>query len=473
MGSPEKKNIENFELVYKTSITPFFPICLLGRHYSRKLKSIFGLDNQPQEVIVVITAGTVNWFFSKTLKPIAIELIDKTMASPIILARMMKAEKRLSKNLLAAIKTPLTRLRRSNVVNPEGLKKLKRILKIYESYGYAIDVVGFLLQVYALDYFKEKISAELKGAGLSKLASDETLDLLLGSADYTNYEKFISSLLKVKRHRSLLPLVDSWFWLVHDYVGEIIDEKYLLNKINHLNRVEATQDLKRAAVRVKVIKEKLRLLPPAVRQKVKIIQRCLWLYNEKKKQVLNRVNIYLRRQFEAKYPALTFAQLRNLYQYDPDTIIKIFSSSRLLSAWLKRKRFVYTIKNGRISTGSAAYFSFVKNRILGAKEVLRGNPACRGKVRGPVSLILNISQITKFTPGNILVAPFTNVNYLPIMSKARAILTETGGLTSHAAIVSRELKKPCIVGIPHLLANLYEGQEVEVDADKGTVKIIK
>ena len=58
------------------------------------------------------------------------------------------------------------------------------------------------------------------------------------------------------------------------------------------------------------------------------------------------------------------------------------------------------------------------------------------------------------------------------MRGARAILTETGGITSHAAIVSRELKKPCIVGIKELVASLEDGDLVEVDAERGVVQIL-
>ena len=95
------------------------------------------------------------------------------------------------------------------------------------------------------------------------------------------------------------------------------------------------------------------------------------------------------------------------------------------------------------------------SELLESKEGdLKGKVSYAGKVRGKVSIILNATQLRRFKKGDILVAPFTNVNYLPIMSKAKAILTETGGMTSHAAIISRELKKPCIVGINDLITSL-------------------
>jgi len=63
--------------------------------------------------------------------------------------------------------------------------------------------------------------------------------------------------------------------------------------------------------------------------------------------------------------------------------------------------------------------------------------------------------------------------YMPIIRKAKAIVTEIGGITCHAAIVSRELKKPCIIGVKNATNIIKDGDEVEVDADEGIIKILK
>ncbi len=104
---------------------------------------------------------------------------------------------------------------------------------------------------------------------------------------------------------------------------------------------------------------------------------------------------------------------------------------------------------------------------------LSGTPACKGKIKGTARVIRKDKDFDKFKDGEVLVSLQTMVHYLPIMKKSIAILTEFGGLTSHAAIVSRELNKPCIVGIPNLLASINDGDLIEVDADKGIVKILK
>lgn len=81
--------------------------------------------------------------------------------------------------------------------------------------------------------------------------------------------------------------------------------------------------------------------------------------------------------------------------------------------------------------------------------------------------------MVKMKEGNILVAMATNPTFVPVMRKAGAIVTDMGGLTCHAAIVSREWGIPCVVGTKIATKVLKDGDLVEVDANKGIVKIIK
>lgn len=97
-------------------------------------------------------------------------------------------------------------------------------------------------------------------------------------------------------------------------------------------------------------------------------------------------------------------------------------------------------------------------------EVLKGVTARKGKVQGRVCIVTGNTDFAKFKEGDILVAPETTPAYVPLMRKASAILTERGGITSHAAIVSRELGVPCVISIVGLISALKDGDAVEVDA---------
>lgn len=105
---------------------------------------------------------------------------------------------------------------------------------------------------------------------------------------------------------------------------------------------------------------------------------------------------------------------------------------------------------------------------------LNGQTASLGKASGKVVIALNSDDaLRKMVKGSILVAPYTAIEYVPSMKKAAAIITETGGITSHAAIVSREFEIPCVVGVQDATKRLKDGQQVEVDADRGTIKVIR
>lgn len=96
-----------------------------------------------------------------------------------------------------------------------------------------------------------------------------------------------------------------------------------------------------------------------------------------------------------------------------------------------------------------------------------------GKARGKVKIIIKQEDIPKMRQGDILVSTMTRPEHTVAMKKAAAIITNEGGITCHAAIVSRELGIPCIIGTKIATKVLKDGVLVEVDADKGVVKIIK
>jgi pyruvate, water dikinase len=67
----------------------------------------------------------------------------------------------------------------------------------------------------------------------------------------------------------------------------------------------------------------------------------------------------------------------------------------------------------------------------------------------------------------------TRPEFMPLVRLAKAIVTSEGGVTSHAAVIARELKIPCIVGVKDVLSRIKDGDLVEVDANKGIIKILK
>jgi phosphohistidine swiveling domain-containing protein len=116
-------------------------------------------------------------------------------------------------------------------------------------------------------------------------------------------------------------------------------------------------------------------------------------------------------------------------------------------------------------------FNSIDNKAIDSVE-MKGQPTFYGKVTGIVKIISDPKMKVPDEPF-VLVTGMTSPDFIHFMQKCVAIVTDEGGITSHAAILSRELKKPCIVGVKIARKTLKDGDKVEVDADKGIVRIIK
>jgi len=122
--------------------------------------------------------------------------------------------------------------------------------------------------------------------------------------------------------------------------------------------------------------------------------------------------------------------------------------------------------------------SFLKKQTIEDTEIKKDNEikgicACVGNAKGIVKIINTKSEINKIKMGEIMISHATYPELVPAMKKASAIITEEGGLSCHAAIVSRELGIPCVVGTKIATKVLKDGDLVEVDANKGIVKLLK
>ena len=102
-----------------------------------------------------------------------------------------------------------------------------------------------------------------------------------------------------------------------------------------------------------------------------------------------------------------------------------------------------------------------------------GLSASTGTIVGKVKVCKSLQDINKVQEGDILVASMTRPEYLPAMKKAAAFITDEGGITCHAAIIAREMKKPCIIGTKIATQVLKDGDMVEVKANHGLVIILK
>jgi len=142
------------------------------------------------------------------------------------------------------------------------------------------------------------------------------------------------------------------------------------------------------------------------------------------------------------------------------------------------KEYGYYIKGNEIKTITGDVYlkfkeKYFSNYINLSEDELKGAIAYKGKIIGIVKILKSTSDLGKVNYNDVLVTPMTIPSFIPAMEKASAFVTDEGGILCHAAIVSREMKKPCIIGTKIATKVLKDEDLVEVDAYNGIVKILK
>lgn len=173
----------------------------------------------------------------------------------------------------------------------------------------------------------------------------------------------------------------------------------------------------------------------------------------------------------AKHKGLTYENL--IHCSYPEIINNEIPSVKILEE--REKDFVALLSHGKIEIISGKRVAAFKKLCLerNISDIISGRAAFSGIAAGKARVVLNKKDLENFKPGEVLVASMTTPSMVMAMKKAAAFVTNEGGITCHAAILAREMKKPCIIGTKNATKLLKNGDLVEVDADKGVVKIIK
>lgn len=159
---------------------------------------------------------------------------------------------------------------------------------------------------------------------------------------------------------------------------------------------------------------------------------------------------------------------------------KRISKAKLKKLMGRRKKYFYLYigdkKQEQILTNEKSldviYNKFLKIKIKGKIGLIQGRSAYPGRIRGVVYKSINQKK-KKPKRKSVLVVSMTHPKDIALIRESSAIITDEGGILSHAAIISRELRIPCIIGTKIATKVLKDGDLVEVDANKGVVRIIK
>lgn len=150
------------------------------------------------------------------------------------------------------------------------------------------------------------------------------------------------------------------------------------------------------------------------------------------------------------------AKIEDLYQFPQDI------------EWAKEGGELYIVQTRPITTLKLVSEELAEEELQ-APVLVSGSPASPGLGSGPVKVVLDASRISEVKEGDVLVAEMTTPDFVPAMKRATGIVTDRGGRTCHAAIVSREMGIPCVVGTGGASQVLKPDQVVTVDGSQGKV----
>lgn len=281
-------------------------------------------------------------------------------------------------------------------------------------------------------------------------------------------------------------LVDKYFWYnEYSYVETLCDENYFKNELAKLTKEKAVEEKERiqneVATSIKNFNEfKSHIKDEEINLLVDAIVEYTYLRTERV-DLLKKLQTPARRMYELIAEILkeetgmnwTRIEVVNLIN---DEIVSYLSGNSILNfeEIQNRKGFLFykNLNEEFIITDPDIITNVTKALSNEVIKEIKGSIAFKGIVQGRVSLIYSKEDLGKVEEGSILVARTTMPDYIHAMEKALAFVTEEGGITSHAAIIARELKKPCIVGTGKCMSVLQDGDLVEVDANTGIVRKI-
>ena len=209
--------------------------------------------------------------------------------------------------------------------------------------------------------------------------------------------------------------------------------------------------------------------------------------NEFRKGIFSRISLKDRPIFKKIAQICGSSDWRDCYFLTSEEMISVLAGVKISLSKLKERRKSAVIlrvnKISKVIEGKEAEELWEETKvIIGAKKnsnvdisetTVKGSSACRGNVRGIARLILTPKDFNNLKKDEVLVTTMTSVDFIHVMERASAFVTNEGGIISHAAIISRESHIPCIIGTKIATKVLKDGDLVEVDADKGVVRIIK
>ncbi len=468
-------------------------VCLL-----KPLKQYWG-DAMNLFVLFVIEDYLYWYYNEEDMTRLRILVVDKLNNDPNFLKNHEKAWKKSELIFLKACKK-IDSVKLSDLSDDKLLSLYKELFDAYvEEYAISMGLLeSFSMQV---DSFFRPILEEFLRTKTKKYDLNEVFTLLLSPVDesFINLEfrsrlHIIKAIHEKKPENKISKMLEEhakrFFWVENNYAKiKALNADYFREKIMNEIKLGIDPDAelkKMESYAAKTRKDKQEMikelgLPKELQNIVRATEVFARMQDERKKCVL--ISNHYQKQFMneiGKRCNLNEAQMNYTVFPEMTSILARSPSKEYIQKLKDRKKASLCIaalddkEDCKVFEGDAALevFNNVFNPKIEDKEI-KGICASPGKVTGIVKIVRKTHDLASVNKGDILVASMTRPEMVVAMEKASGIITDEGGVTCHAAIVSRELGIPCIIGTKIATKVLKNGDLIELDADNGIVRIIK
>ena len=363
------------------------------------------------------------------------------------------------------------------------------------------------ISIYNRNFWRNGLLPEMAGWGGEQLLVKElrnrirdesdfiqALESLTAPEDLSFYQKESMDLLAIalekdnkKRGERLAEHQKKYFWMLNSYHHvQILPISFFGKNLGGITaerarkKIREIEKIKKETIKNKKKTAKRHKLPKTILTIGRQLAFCIWWQDLRKSFIFQAnyvISLFLK-EFSGRYRVKS----DNLFFYTVGDLESLVSGRAVSEDEIVRRKkgFLVYADPGEemihLFSGIAAQKTFqryAKKSVEKNIQELRGLVVNRGNVTGRVKIVLSPREIGKMKKGDILVTTMTTPDYIVALRKASAVVTDEGGMTCHAAIVSRELNIPGIVATKIATKVLHDGDLVEVRANHGVVKILK
>lgn len=435
-------------------------------------------------------------------------ILKKILENPDFITNTKIGSDRLSKELLRFIKQHQSLIK---LTNKQLADTYLDYCKLYANYHFINTIPWVLAGDSLADYLKEYLSSMLSKKEVLKcftLLATPTV-----SAYTSNQElEFLKIVIAVEADKNIISIFKKekpaviqkalkkqgkiWLlikkhsemfgWIPFDYIGpDVWDESYFIQQIKEF--ISSNKSARKALAKYKGYHKDLKLKQEKVKKKLKISKddfrafqdlQTLTVLQDNRKETAVQTHVWLEKIMRKEISKRLGVSVKALRYTTEKEISEMLLGRKILKESLEQRHWNAVTRKARngynIETGKKVEKLWHDLTPKSGKDsYIKGVPGALGSIKGTVKVLLSPKDIAKVKQGDILVSAMTTPDYILAIKKAAAIVTDEGGITSHAVIVSRELGIPCIIGTKIATRVLKDGDVVEVDANNGIVKILK